>query len=135
MQRLAHGFIPAFTHILNRPTIGSWLLFGRPSVGIYIGPLLGAQIDMRSPKRWANVWPNNVIVKLTVVPPLADGCYFGRPSVGICIGPMLGVQIGMRFLQRLINGWPNNVIVKLTVGPLQGPLVSPTMDQRSILES
>ena len=40
----------------------------RPSVGIYIGPLLGAQIGMRSLQWLANGWPNNVIVKLTVVP-------------------------------------------------------------------
>ena len=37
-----------------------------PTIGIYIGKLLGAPIGSRSPQRLANCWPNNVIVKLII---------------------------------------------------------------------
>ena len=67
----------------NNFIVKSWLshcradgcYFCRSSVGIYIGPRLGAQIRMRSLQRLANGWPNDVIVKLTVGPlqgPLAS---------------------------------------------------------------
>ena len=48
------------------PPLSDGCHLGRPSVGIYIGLLLGAQIGMRSPQRVANGWPNKSIVKITV---------------------------------------------------------------------
>ena len=49
------------------PNNGPILHISPVSVGIYIGPLLGAQSGPQSMQRLANGWPINVIVDLTVV--------------------------------------------------------------------
>ena len=68
MQQAANEYILAQHKYLIGPPLADGCYFGRPSVSIYIGPLLGAQIGMRSPQRLANGWAKNFIVKLTVGP-------------------------------------------------------------------
>ena len=81
----------------------------RPSVGIYIGPRLGAQIGMRSPQRLAHNWPNKVIVKLTVGPLQV---LFACPTMGqrSILVRFLFVYISARYWERKAalnqcNGW------------------------------
>ena len=112
MQQAASEYILASTQILNRPTIGRWLLFWSPSVGIYIGPLLGTQIG----------WPNNVIVKLTVVPLQGRWLLFWsalcrhlyRPAVGSANRHAVATTVSKRLAKQRYcqtNRWP-------TAGPV-----------------
>ena len=88
--------------MLVGPPLADGCQLGRPPVGIYIGPRLGAQIGMRSPQRLAHGWPNNVIDQLTVgplqllfaCPTMGQRSILVRVAVGIYVGPLLEAQGG-----------------------------------------
>ena len=123
MQQAANEYILASTQILNRPTIGRWLLFWsalcwhlyRPAVGSANRHAVATTVGKRlAQQRYCqtNRWPTAGQVVVILVGPLSAfisaRCWERKSACG-------------RY--NLANGWPNNVIVKLTVGPLQGPLV------------